>query len=53
MIKLKNKPRDCSDCPFCYTTERYVREKGGVVSFTHTHCGAQRGEADFSSCPLE
>ncbi len=53
MIKLKNKPTDCENCPFCYVWEGYERTNGKIEQKHLKRCGALMNNADFSSCPIE
>ncbi len=52
MIKLKNKPTGCENCPFCYESERYERVNGKISPSHSRRCGALMGEANFQNCPL-
>lgn len=53
MIKLKNKPDGCSNCPFCYKEQRYRYREGGVEEYEKSYCGVARAEVDGKSCPLD
>ena len=53
MIKLKNKPDGCSNCPFCYKEQRYRYSEGGVEEYERCYCGVARSETDGRSCPLK
>ena len=52
MIKLKNKPLSCKDCPFACTSERYVRENGEIKMRESIRCGAKMDIADIENCPI-
>lgn len=52
MIRLKNKPGDCENCPFCYKSEGFVRGERGIEEKTGLRCGALMDNADYSKCPL-
>ena len=53
MIRLKNKPSGCKDCPFCYTEKRYRYSSLGVEEYEKNYCGVARKELDEGNCPLD
>lgn len=53
MIKLKNKPNGCENCPFCYKEQRYRYREGGVEEYEKSYCGVARREIEGEECPLD
>lgn len=53
MIKLKNKPRECKDCPFCYRSSKYSYQDVGVKEEEVNYCGVRRDCASIENCPLD
>lgn len=53
MIRLKNKPNACEDCPFCYKSERFIRGDKGIEEKIGLHCGALMTSPDYEKCPLD
>ena len=53
MVRLKNRPDGCENCPFCYVTKGYFHDGKQVVERQKSYCGVKRGDADFRTCPLD
>lgn len=53
MIRLKNKPDGCKNCPFCYVEDRYRYVDGGVERYERSYCGVARAEIGEGACPLK
>lgn len=53
MVKLKNKPKDCTDCPFCYVTDHFSYGEREILRSQKRYCGVMRDCANMQICPLD
>ena len=52
MIRLKNKPDGCKNCPFCYKEDRCRYIDSGVEHYQRNYCGVLRDDPEGKECPL-